>query len=160
MLRNVKTPQILTNERACATSRLTRTPFGEDLRSRCAFRQSPSEGKRQMLYLGRHARWHSRRNLNARYLRRETRTAVLAPQRTGSPRRATALDGFPGLKHVASALAPLIKYWLPPGMTSGHAALTQSPTAGNPPAGLVHRNALAPLRLERLIQSKPFSQLK
>ncbi|NJM74232.1 MAG: hypothetical protein HC862_31495, partial [Scytonema sp. RU_4_4] len=32
MLRNVKTPQILTNERACATSRLTRTPFGEDLR--------------------------------------------------------------------------------------------------------------------------------
>ncbi|NJM69593.1 MAG: hypothetical protein HC862_04835 [Scytonema sp. RU_4_4] len=28
------------------------------------------------------------------------------------PRRATALDGFPGLKHVASALAPLIKYWL------------------------------------------------
>ncbi|NJM72037.1 MAG: hypothetical protein HC862_18655 [Scytonema sp. RU_4_4] len=28
------------------------------------------------------------------------------PQRSGSPRRATALDGFPGLKHVASALAP------------------------------------------------------
>ncbi|NJM71697.1 MAG: hypothetical protein HC862_16675 [Scytonema sp. RU_4_4] len=44
-----------------------------------------------MLYLGRHARWHSRRNLNARYLRRETllqywlRNALAPQDRTGSP---------------------------------------------------------------------------